>query len=386
MNPRRLRIGIDGRDLLVPQRTGVERVVYHFLEALARVGRPDHEYVVLFDRQPPPGIACDLPGEFIVVPTRFPLLQRLADLWIAWQVTETIRREQIDAFLTPNTKFPFCSAARFTTVHGLEWHHCPKEYRAGERLRQWVWFQLASRYSNGIITFAHNTDADMRKLRPGCEIRVCVVPEGINPIYRRLPASERSLESVRQLGLEPPYVLSVCSLEPRKNLEALVRAFAAVTNDNGLRHSLVLVGRAGWKSSRLGELAQELGLRDRLLLPGYVSDEALVQIYNHADLFVYPSKYEGFGLPPLEAMACGVPVVTSNGSALAEVAGGAAILVDPHSTADIAAGLARGLKDDRRRAELRAAGFERVRHFSWDEMTRTICDFIDSQTRGGSDR
>jgi glycosyltransferase involved in cell wall biosynthesis len=359
----------------------VERVVYHFLEALTRVGRPDQEYVVLFDRQPPREIARDLPGEFVVVPTRFPLLQRLADLWIAWQVRETIRRNRIDAFLSPNTKFPFCSAARFTTVHGLEWHHCPQEYRASERLRQWGWFQLASRFSNGIITFALNTDADMRRLRPDCEIRTCVVPEGINPIYRRLPASERSLESVRQLGIEPPYVLSVCSLEPRKNLDALVRAFAAVADDHGRQHSLVLVGRAGWKSSRLDALACELGVRDRVLLPGYVSDELLVQIYNHADLFVYPSKYEGFGLPLLEAMACGVPVVTSNGSALAEVAGGAALLVDPHSDADIAAGLDRGLRDDRMRAELRAAGFERARHFSWDEMARTICSFIDTQTK-----
>jgi len=385
---RPLRVGIDGRDLLVAQWTGVERVAYHFLESLTRVAPPDQEYVVLFDREPPPELARNLPGEAIVVPVRFRRLQKLADFWIAWQVRRLIAEKRIDAFFTPNTKFPVSSVPCFTTVHGLEWHHCPTEYRRTERLKQWTWFQLASRYSHGLITCAHNTREDIRKLRPDCEIPVCVVGEGVNPIYRRLPPGERSAEELRPLGVKPPFVLSVCSMEPRKNLDALLRAFASLVRKNGIEHDLVLVGRAGWKSSRLASLAEHLDLGDRVRMTGFVSDTQLLQLYNHADLFVYPSKYEGFGLPVLEAMACGVPVVTSDGSSLGEVAGDAAILVDPASDDEIAGGIARGLGDTTYRAGLTSAGFERVRHFSWDEMAGTICRFIDTRSRhrGGDGR
>jgi len=315
----------------------------------------------------------------------FPRLQSFVDLWIAWQIRRLIAELQLDVFITPNTKFPLASRSCYATVHGLEWYHCPAEYRRSEWIKQWAWFNLCSRYSDGVITFAQNTLSDIRQLRPDFDIPVCVVAEGIAPIYRKLAPAQRDGAMLDRLGIARPYVLSVCSLEPRKNLPALMRAFAKVVREHRIAHSLVLVGRAGWKSSRLSRLAASLGIEGRVRFTGFVRDDELLQIYNHADLFVYPSKYEGFGLPLLEAMACGVPVVTSNGSSLREVAGEAALLVDPSSDADIAAGIARILADDELRATLIAAGLKRVTRFSWDRMTRGICRFIDDR-RGGEQR
>jgi len=376
-----LRIAIDARDLLVPQRTGVERVVHHFIESLNRVGHAAHDYRLLFDRPPPEHITRGLPGETLVVPVRYPRAQKVADVWIAWQIPRVAREQGLDAVITPNTKFPFGSVARFTMVHGLEWWHCPRSYRATEWMKQCTWLLLATYFSSGVITFARATHRDIRRIRSLGEDSVCIVPEGVNPALRRLAPEERSTTTLERLGVERPFVLSVCSLEPRKNLERTIRAFSRLVEDGEFPHQLVLVGRAGWKSSKLAALTEERGLTDRVRLTGYVSDEDLLQLYNQADLFVYPSLYEGFGLPLLEAMACGVPIVSSKAGSLAEVAGDAAILVDPHSEEEIASGMSRGLADEALRGRLVEAGLERVRRFSWDEMARGICQFVDDRLR-----
>jgi glycosyltransferase involved in cell wall biosynthesis len=178
------------------------------------------------------------------------------------------------------------------------------------------------------------------------------------------------------LGIGGPFILSVCTLDPRKNLDGLLRAFARLVAEHRVPHQLVLVGRPGWKDQALRALTAALYVADRVVFTGYVSDEQLVQLYNQADLFVYPSKYEGFGLPVLEAMACGVPVVTADRSALREVAGDAASLVDPDSDSALAAGMLRVLTDAMFRQDLVARGLARSREFSWDRMTRKICRFI----------
>jgi len=131
-----------------------------------------------------------------------------------------------------------------------------------------------------------------------------------------------------------------------------------------------------WRAGELVALASRLGIQDRISFAGFVSDDDLVQLYNQAALFVYPSKYEGFGLPVLEAMACGVPVVTSRCSSLPEVAGNAAILIDPNSEDDLLLGILSGLNNQSLRSQLIRDGFQRTTLFSWEAMTRRICRFI----------
>ncbi len=371
---KRLRIGIDARPLR-EQRTGVERMAYHFITNLSRVSSP-HEFVLFVDG--PVSESIPLPHQVVVEALKHPALQRVFDFWVTAQVRALIRAHDIDLFFSPNTKFPFGSVPCVTTVHGLEWAFYPAGYRRIERLKQRFWFDLASRKSVGLVTFARNTAEDIRKLRPGGRTPVCVVPEGVGEQFRRLGPEEFSPDLVTKLGAREPFILSVCSLEPRKNIDRLIMAFARLIEGHGLRHDLVLVGRQGWKSDRLHRLADDLGVADRVRFTGHVSDEELVRLYNKTDLFVYPSLYEGFGLPLLEAMACGAPVVASNRSSLPEVAGDAAIVVDPMSETELADAMARVLHDRDLRASLVEKGYARASTYSWETMTRRIHEFIES--------
>jgi glycosyltransferase involved in cell wall biosynthesis len=195
------------------------------------------------------------------------------------------------------------------------------------------------------------------------------------------PAPPDAVEAVRRrYEVEGPYLLSLGGIEPRKNLPALIGAYAALPED--VRPALVIAGPVapwnpeGWDRVRptLEELPSRV--RERVIVTGYVSEGDKVALLSGAEALVYPSLYEGFGLPVLEAMACDTPVLTSNVSALPETAGDAALLVDPHDTEDIAAAMERLLIDGALRERLRAAGKARAAGFSWDETARLTAEVL----------
>lgn len=373
----RPRLGVDARNLL-HQRTGVERFTFHVVDELAALR--DEIECVLFVDQPVAGAPWEQwPHEVIVVPPRWRWARGAFDTWLAWELRPHLRERSIDAFFAPYHKFPFSGVPRFCALHGLEWAREPGSYGRIELVKQWFWFQLASRFSSGLITFADHTAREIRRLRPRFALPLLVVPEGVAPHVRRLAPAERSSAVLSRLGVQPPYVLSVCSLEPRKNVDGLIQAYARLVREHEIPEQLVLTGRSGRRAEGLWRLASELGVRDRTVFTGYVDDDELVQLYNHAAAFVYVSKCEGFGLPVIEAMACGAPVVTSDGSALGEVAGSAAVRVNPASIDAIAAGLATVLLDERAREALIAAGVEHARQFNWLETARGISGFIREQ-------
>jgi len=370
-----LRIGVDARDLLVAQRTGVERLVSHFVSEADAIGAC--KFVLFFDRAPPLELAGHWRHDVVVEPLRFTALRKLLDTWVLLQLPGALRRNRIDAFISFNTKFPvWAHIPAFATVHGVEWYFYPKGYRLLERFKQRLWFELSSRYCAGIITFSDSSERDIFRIRPGCNVPVCMVPEGCDPIFRRLAAEEATPDVLARYGLSAPYILSVSSLVPRKNVDGLLRAFAKLRHDHGMSHQLALVGKSGWKAEALLKLAAKLGIAEHVRFLGFVADADLVNLYNQAALFVYPSKYEGFGLPLLEAMNCGVPVVTANRSATAEVAGDAALLIDPDSVKEMAEGMRRAIQDEGLRARLVGAGAQRVKAYSWTRMTQEICDFV----------
>lgn len=366
-------LGLDARCLRV-QRTGVERMFFNFVASLP-AARPPFRRVILFTDGPLADPACDDPlFETVILPPASGLLRRVFDGWMVFQLPAALRRHGVDVFYSPNTKFPFCKVPSFVTVHGLEWHFQGADYPWMERLKQRLWFALCTRFSAGIVTFAEHTKGDIRRLKPGFARPVSVVGEAAAGLFRRIDDVDPAVP--RRLGLGTPYILSVCSLEPRKNIDGLLRAFALVAGDVGRNHTLVLVGRAAWRSSRLHALVAELGLTDRVRFAGYVSDDDLLQLYNQAEFFVYPSRYEGFGLPVLEAMACGTPVASSQASALREVAGDAAVLFDPASVPDMAAALRRLIGSADLRRDLVGRGLRRAATFDWGRTTRDIARFL----------
>lgn len=213
-----------------------------------------------------------------------------------------------------------------------------------------------------IITISESSKRDIVRIYNVPEEKVTVTCLAADERYRPKPPGTAG-EAVMQIPR--PYILNVGTLEPRKNLDGLLRAFA-IARKRGLPHTLVIAGARGWGKSRLAGLIRELALDDAVLFTGFVEDRDLPHLYAGAEFFVYPSLYEGFGLPPLEAMACGVPVITSNGSSLPEVTGDAALLVDPRSDGELAGAMVRMAGDAGLRQMLQAKGVERAALFSWE--------------------
>jgi len=197
--------------------------------------------------------------------------------------------------------------------------------------------------------------------------RVRVIPYAPSEAFR--PASEGPERLATAYGVRAPYFLYVGTIEPRKNLARTLRAFARVAPSLP-QHQLVLVGDLGWKYEEVLAEARRPDLAHRVLLPGYVPEEDLPLLYSHALAFVYPSLYEGFGFPVVEAMACGAPVLTSRSSSLTEIAEGAAVLVDPLDEKALAEAFAALAADAGLRRELRAKGLARAATFTWDRTGR----------------
>ena len=199
--------------------------------------------------------------------------------------------------------------------------------------------------------------------------KVTVIRNGVDPCFNQLALAPAHVRE--RYGLPPHFLLFVGTIEPRENLERLIAAFNLVAPK--IKHTLVIVGARGWKTSPIYGAASASPFRDRILFTGLVDDGDLPAVYNLADAFVYPSVYEGFGIPVIEAMACGTPVVTSNVSALPEVAGDAALLIDPFDVRGLAGAMERIVHDEPLRATLRAKGLERAKRFSWDTSARKSC-------------
>jgi len=191
--------------------------------------------------------------------------------------------------------------------------------------------------------------------------RVHVAPWGMDPQFAPGPRPNAVLE---RLGVPGPYLLTVGTLQPRKNVEALVRAFEALAG-GGAEHHLVVVGARGWLDEALVGLLRSSSLAERIHVTGRVGDADLVGLYRGAECFVFPSRYEGFGFPPLEAMACGAPVVSSDRTSLPEVVGDAAVLVDPDDTKALERVVGEVLASAELRASLSARGRERAKEFTW---------------------
>ncbi len=215
------------------------------------------------------------------------------------------------------------------------------------------------------ISVSENTKLDMEKYLKIDGNDISVTYTAADPRFKFIRDKEAARNYIlNQYGLKDPFILYVGTLEPRKNIPTLIHAFAMVKKD-GFPQKLLLIGGKGWKYEKVFSAINELSLADQIVIPGYVPDEDLVYFYNVADLFVYPSVYEGFGFPPLEAMACGTPVITSNKSSLPEVAGDAALLVNPLDVRALAGAIERVLANEELRAELSERGLKRAKFFDW---------------------
>lgn len=252
---------------------------------------------------------------------------------------------------------------RVVTIHDLTFFRMPERYPLARRLYMQSSTRASAKVADAIIVPSRTVRDDVVAALGVPQSKLHVVYEAASPLYAPI-AQEDAVAVAARYGITPPFVLSVGSLEPGKNRTRLIRAMRAL-RDEGVEATLAIVGQRAWRYTRDFRLIEELGLTDRIRYLGYVEQSDLPALYSAARAFAFPSLYEGFGLPVLEAMACGTPVLTSRVSATAEVASDAALLVDPLSTEEIGDALRRLLADADLRAELRQRGIERAHDFSW---------------------
>lgn len=253
-----------------------------------------------------------------------------------------------------------------TTVYDLSVFRFPEQH-PDYRVRYFRQFFYRTLRSDRIVTVSQYTRQDLLERFPRLESRVTAVYPGLNGFYRLLPAGAGAATARR--FTRKPFLLCIGSIEPRKNIEGLLRAFQIVRQQHDV--SLLISGGLAWKYEPILELRERLNLTDAVFT-GYLSELELRDLYNETELFVYPSTFEGFGFPPLEAMACGAPVAMSNVSSLPEVGGDAAAYFDPQYPEDMAAIIDALLSSPERRAEMAAAGLVQARRFSWEETATNM--------------
>lgn len=269
---------------------------------------------------------------------------------------------------TEHLLLPLRDVPTVLTVHDLIFERFPQYHRRLNHFFLTRAMPLFARRATAIIAISQATRRDLITLYGVPADNIHVVYEAPAPHFRPQPAAV--VEAVRRrYGLPERYILTVGTIEPRKNLSRLLTAFARV-REQGLADALVIVGQRGWLYEGFFRRLAESPVRDAVILPGFVPDADLAAMYTGATVFALPSLYEGFGLPVLEAMACGAPVVAARAGALPEVGGDAALYVDPRDAEAIAEGLERCLRDAELRAEMRARGVQQAARFSWERTAR----------------
>ena len=287
-------------------------------------------------------------------------------LWMQVVLPGILRRLRPDLVHYTNYLAPVAAGVPYVvSVHDMTLSVVPECHTLKKRLLTARLLPLVARRARLVLTPSRSTRDDVVRLLGIDPARVRVIPYAASPRFR--PAG-RDDAPPRAAG-EDPYFLYVGTLEPRKNLARALRAFAKVSRRLPA-HRFVIVGQRGWKYGEILREAVRADCPGRVVLTGYVPESELPALYAHATAFVYPSLYEGFGLPVVEAMACGTPILTSRSSSLREIAEGAALLVDPRDEGEISRGLECLAADEGLRAELRRRGLERAAEYSWDRTGR----------------
>jgi glycosyltransferase involved in cell wall biosynthesis len=278
-------------------------------------------------------------------------------------------RDLLDIFHAQYIVPPFLQARTVNTIFDIAYEHLPELFPAYQRAWSKPLIRWSATRADHIITISEFSKRSIVNTYRIPEDRITVTYPAAGDEFRPMDKAAAKEEIAEKYGIRDNFILYLGRLQGRKNLPALIRAYARVRK-SGIEHKLVLAGKPDSLFAPTIDCIRELGLQTEVLLPGYVGGEDVPKFYNAADVFVYPSVYEGFGLPVLEAMACGVPVITSRGSALEEIAGNAALLVDPPDDVAIANALESVLQNSELRRQLSDAGLKRSNQFSFAEMAK----------------
>lgn len=369
-------IGIDSSRAIRPRLTGTERYSREIISHLLRLPQADeHTWRLYTDREPEPELFT-LEGEERSVLEQDNVEVRVLParrMWTHRALRAEVMRNRPDVLFVPSHVVPFTLMPSrlpnaVVTVHDLGFHALPESHT----LRQRLYLKWSTAWSTStakkVIAVSQATAADLLRFYVKSTSKIRVVYEAA---YEWHPPTQAVIDEAKQAhGLIRPYALYVGTIQPRKNVARMIDAFSLLVEREHVEWDLVLAGGAGWLSEPIFDLVKASRFADRIHLTGYIPESELPGLLAGALFFCYPSLFEGFGLPVLEAQTAGVPVLTAYSSSLPEVAGNAAILVDPTDVNAIADAMLRISRDEALRQQLIEAGYENVKRFSWDKAAQ----------------
>lgn len=378
------RIGFDITAALT-QGGGIGRYTREIIHALLAEDQTNHYH--LFSARPPATLPVPdaFPTGANVYYRPAPLSERwLYRLWYRFRLPLPVQlfTGPLDLYHSPDFVLPPVAGhiPTILTVHDLSFIHYPEVFppKLVAYLNRVVPWSIAR--ATHVLADSVATYHDLHQIWNVPEQKMSVLYSGVHPRFRFVADETIRKMVLTRYGLgDTPYILAVGTIQPRKNYSLLVRAFLNIANE--IPHKLVIVGGKGWLYEGLLAEVSNVGDRQRIHFPGFVSDADLPALYSAADLFVFPSLYEGFGLPLLEAMACGVPVISSNTSSLPEVVdpeGAAAILLSPHDELAWSNAMREVLNDVNKRQQMISAGFRRAAEFSWQTAAQNLLTLYDT--------
>ena len=354
-----MKIGIDGSRAFLKQRTGVEEYSYQVIKELRERLRGQRVILYLRSQQT---IDFSLPANWQIKKIHCPRL------WTQVGLSFELFLHPMDVLFVPAHTVPlFHPRKTVVTVHGLEYEIMPEAYSFFERFYMRLSIKNSCRWAKKIISVSKNTKRDLMDLYAVPEEKINLVYEGYED-----KAKDLDLSGGGESENLKPYFLFIGRLEKRKNILGIVEAFDLFKKQTGEAHKLILGGRFGYGGAEIKERIEKSDYKKDIITMGFVADAWKWQLFRNATIFLFPTLYEGFGLPILEAQSVGVPVITSNTSSLPEVANGSAFLVDPLEPKMIADAMIAITQDQKMAKNLIKKGYENIKRFSWKNCADLI--------------
>lgn len=292
-------------------------------------------------------------------------------LWEQFILPIHLFRKKIKVLHSIHYTIPlFAPCRRVVTFHDMTFFLFPEKHIFIKRIFFRLIIPFSARKADRLIAISKNTKKDIVKILGIATDKIDVVYLTVDNIFRPIENSSAVFQIKKKYRIQNNFILYVGTLEPRKNIVSLIKAYHKLVSQNRIKHQLVLAGKKGWGYQEIFKIVQDFNLSEKIIFTGYIPEEELVFLYNAADLFVYPSLYEGFGIPPLEALACGTPTIASNISSLPEVVDDAAILVNPYNVEGLSQAIYKLLIDEKLRHILKGKGLKKAKEFSEERLAK----------------
>ncbi len=363
-------IGIDASRAFQKQKTGIEEYSYQVIKNIRNYLRD--QQVILY-ANPAINIKPDfnIPEKWKIKYLRSPIF------WTQVRLSLELLFHPVDILFIPAHTVPLVHPKNtIVTIHGLEYEYCPKAYSFWQRFYMRRVIKNSCQWAKRIIAVSNNSKKDLIKLYGVPEKKISVIYEGYGNDNSKFQIPNSKSNPNDKISNYKTYILFTGRLEERKNIIGIIEAFEILKRKYKISQKLILIGKFGFGGEKIKNKIDSSEYKSDIILTGYVSDEDKFYLMANADVFLFPTFYEGFGLPILEAQSVGMPVVTSNVSSMPEVAGNSAVLVDPKNTNEIAEAVYKLISNESYKNDIIEKGYNNIKRFSWEKCAREISNII----------